>query len=152
MADDRMTAHTADAQSIAQKCAYYMYERDEASQTLGIRIQTVSPGKCIVSMEVRQDMVNGLHTCHGGVVFSLADTAFAFACNSHNEATVAGSCTIDFILPVYVGDHLTASAETISQSTRIGTYLVKVTNQTDQLVAWFRGYAVRINRPVLPQE
>ena len=123
----------------ARQVAQYMLEHDCASRHLGIKIDSVDEGVAVLSMAVRDDMLNGLDICHGGVTFSLADSAFAFACNSRNRKTVALNCTVNFVAAAKTGDVLTATAREISLSGRTGIYDVSVKNQKGELVAEFRG-------------
>lgn len=139
------------ADQLAQRCAKYMYENDAASQALGIELMQIKCGGAIAVMVVKGSMLNGLKTCHGGQIFSLADSTFAFACNSHNKLAVALSCTIDFVNPAFEGDTLTATAEELHQGGRSGVYQIKVTNQNQQLIAIFKGNSARIKRSVLPE-
>ena len=106
MRDDR----TAAAERLARRCAEAMWADDAASQRLGMKIEAVGPGTAVLAMAVTGDMVNGHGTCHGGFIFALADSAFAFACNSHNQRTVAQHCAITFLAPARRGDVLTATA------------------------------------------
>ena len=137
-------------QQLAEDCAHHMFAQDAASKALGINIETIKPGCAIATMTVTDAMLNGYNTCHGGMIFSLADSAFAFACNSHNEAAVAAGCTIDFLRPGMLGDLLSAVATQQHQGKRSGIYYVEVTNQNAQLVALFKGNSARINATVLP--
>ncbi|WP_394836311.1 hydroxyphenylacetyl-CoA thioesterase PaaI [Pendulispora rubella] len=139
----------ADPQELAEAVAQAMYARDKASQALGMTIVDVAPGCAHVSMVVRSDMLNGHQTCHGGFIFALADSAFAFACNSDNQVTVAAGCTIDYLAPGREGDVLSAQAVVQSVSSRTGVYDVTVTNQSGQRIALFRGRAHRIRGEVL---
>ena len=131
-------------------CSALMHENDQAAKALGMQIISTSLGKSTLSMEVRQDMLNGLGSCHGGMIFSLADTAFAHACNSGNKPTVASGCTIDFLAPAKQGDVLNARAAERSRSGRTGIYDVEVTNQNDRLIAVFRGRSYQLNGTVVP--
>jgi len=140
----------ASEQQLAEDCAHHMFAQDAASKALGINIETIKPGCAIATMTVTDAMLNGYNTCHGGMIFSLADSAFAFACNSHNEAAVAAGCTIDFLRPGMLGDLLSAVATQQHQGKRSGIYYVEVTNQNAQLVALFKGNSARINATVLP--
>lgn len=133
---------------LAERTANAMFERDRASQLLGMQIVAMRPGCSRVAMTVRVDMVNGLGICHGGLVFALADSAFAFACNSYNEATVAAAAQIDFLAPAREGDVLTASATEVWRSRRNGIYEVTVTNQDGGRVALFRGRSHRVEGEV----
>jgi len=119
----------ADAQALAERVAREMYERDGASQGLGLRVVRVAPGRAEVAMTVRTDMLNGHAICHGGFIFTLADSAFAYACNSYNLTTVASGCAIDFLAPAREGDLLTAVAHERSASGRTGVYDIEVNNQ-----------------------
>ena len=141
----------SEADQLAQRCARYMFENDAASQALGIELMQIKCGGAIAVMVVKGSMLNGLKTCHGGQIFSLADSTFAFACNSHNKLAVALSCTIDFVSPAFEGDTLTATAEELHQGGRSGVYQIKVTNQNQQLIAIFKGNSARIKRSVLPE-
>jgi acyl-CoA thioesterase len=126
-----------------------MWSRDHAAQALGMRIEAVAPGSANLSMAVRQDMVNGHAICHGGMIFSLADTAFAYACNSHNRNTVASACNIDFLAPALLGDTLQAQAVERSQSGRTGVYDVTVRSQSGKTIALMRGKSYRIHGEVI---
>ena len=126
----------------AQACADKMYAADNASKALGIEIEIPEVGAAVALMQVREDMVNGFDICHGGLVFTLADTAFAFACNAYNDVTVAGSGTIEFLRPGYLGDTLRALALEEHRGRRSGLYAVEVLNQHDEFVALFRGRSI----------
>jgi acyl-CoA thioesterase len=129
----------SDPQSVAEASARAMYAQDRASQALGMRILEIRPGYARLAMSVREDMVNGHKICHGGLIFTLADSAFAFACNTYDLVTVASSGSIEFLLPARLGDELTAIAEERSRSKRTGVYDVAVRNQRGECVAMFRG-------------
>ena len=116
------TAVPTDPQALAEAVAKAMWSRDRAANALGMRIDEVRQGYARLSMPVRGDMVNGHHICHGGLIFSLADTAFAYACNSYNKNTVASACNIDFLAPGKEGDTLSAEAVEMSASGRTGVY------------------------------
>ena len=135
---------TADARTLAERVADSMYERDTATQALGIRIAHVGPGYAELAMAVRADMLNGHEICHGGFIFTLADSAFAYACNSYNLNTVASGCAIDFTAPARAGDVLTARAHERQLAGRTGVYDVEVANQRGETVALFRGKSYRI--------
>ncbi|MEO7760309.1 MAG: hydroxyphenylacetyl-CoA thioesterase PaaI [Casimicrobiaceae bacterium] len=126
-----------------------MFARDLASRTLGMQLLAIRPGFARVSMAVRPDMCNGHLICHGGLIFTLADSTFAFACNSYNHNTVALGCTIDFMAPGKNGDVLTAVGEMRQQGSRAGLYDVAVTNQDGTAIALFRGKSYRIKGTVL---
>lgn len=147
-----MTEHKlspAEAQTLAESTAEAMYSRDRAAQALGIRIVRVQPGASLLTMVVRGDMVNGHHICHGGMIFSLADTAFAYACNSYNKNTVASACHIDFLAPAKEGETLEAEAAERSAAGRTGVYDITVRIAGGKTVALFRGKSYRINGEVI---
>jgi acyl-CoA thioesterase len=133
-----------DEDALAQAVGQAMFAADAASRALGMRLDQVGPGSAVLTMRVREDMLNGHRTCHGGLIFSLADSAFAFACNSRNASTVASGCTIDFLAPARKGDVLTAVAQERSLAGRTGVYDVTVSNQHGHAVAIFRGRSYRI--------
>ena len=140
---------SVEAQSLAERVAAEMFARDRASQAMGMHISKVSPGRAELTMTVRADMLNGHATCHGGFIFTLADSAFAFACNSANLTTVASGCSIDFITPAREDDVLTAIGKERSLSGRTGVYDIEVTNQRGERVAFFRGKSYRIKGHVV---
>ena len=146
------SSDTARAQSVAERAAAALFARDRASQMLGMRLDAVRPGEARVVMGVRSDMVNGHGVCHGGVVFALADSAFAFACNTGNESTVAAAASIDFLIAVHEGDELTAEARELWRTRRNGIYEITVTNQRGEPVALFRGRSHRIDGTVVNEE
>lgn len=135
-----------------EDCSSAMHENDHATKALGMKLVSTALGESVVSMAVRQDMLNGYGSCHGGMIFSLADTAFAHACNSGNKPTVASSCTIDYIAPAKQNDTLTARASERSRSGRTGVYDVEVFNQNDNLVAVFRGRSYQLSGTIVPEE
>jgi acyl-CoA thioesterase len=137
------------AQVLAEKVAQALFANDMTSQALGIRIVEVRPGHARLAMVVRGDMVNGHRICHGGMVFTLADSAFAFACNSYNESTVAAAASIDFLAASYEGDELTAVATELWRTRRNGIYEITVTNQKGARIAFFRGRSYRIDGHVV---
>jgi acyl-CoA thioesterase len=139
----------AEALQLAQDAAKAMWARDHAAQALGMAIVEVKPGTSRLTMPVRQDMVNGHAICHGGMLFALADTAFAYACNSYNLNTVASACNIDFLAPAHLGDSLIAVAEERSQRGRTGVYDVTVSTAAGKTVALFRGKSARIKGEVI---
>ena len=139
----------ADALDMARRCAESMYAADRASRQLGIEISDVSPGCATAAMVVREDMVNGHGICHGGYVFTLADTAFAFACNTYNERTVAAGADINFLAPVNAGDKLSATAVERSRRGRSGIYDVTVRTADGTVVAEFRGRSRSLGTPHL---
>jgi acyl-CoA thioesterase len=142
----------AEAQALAERVAAAMWARDGASQGLGMRIVAVGPGRAELALTVRRDMLNGHAICHGGFIFTLADSAFAFACNSYNLNTVASGCGIDFLAPAREGDLLTAVAHERSAAGRTGVYDIEVTNQRGEKIALFRGKSYRIKGHVIHGE
>ena len=133
----------------AQRCADTMYAADRASQALGIVISDVSAGRATATMTVRPDMVNGHDICHGGYVFTLADTAFAFACNTYDEVTVAAGADITFLEPVRASDELVAEAVERARRGRSGLYDVTVRTAGGRVVAEFRGRSRSLGEPLL---
>ena len=138
------------AEELATAVGNSMFERDNASQTLGMRIANIGPGYAVLEMTVRADMLNGHGTCQGGFIFALADSAFAFACNSYNRNTVASGCTIDYLAPVQENQILRAEAQEMSRAGRTGVYDVNVVNQSGLRVALFRGKSYEISGTVIP--
>ena len=143
------TLNDLTAQALAEKVAAAMYARDPASQGLGITLDGVGPGQATMSMTIRADMLNGHGSCHGGFIFTLADSAFAFACNSYNLTTVGAACTIDYLAPGRPGDVLTATAREQALAGKSGVYDVAVINQEGRTVALFRGKSLRVGGHVL---
>jgi len=141
-----------EAQRLAELAGKTMYERDPASRALGMTLDAIRPGFARMSMRVREDMLNGHGTCHGGYIFTLADSAFAFACNSHNFNTVGAGCTIDYLAPGQAGDVLAAEAVEQALSGKTGVYDVAVRNQDGKLLALFRGKSHRIAGHVVDVE
>lgn len=135
------------AQLLAERSAAAMYANDRASQGLGIRVVEVRPGYAKTTMVVREDMLNGQGACHGGLIFSLADSAFAFSCNSHGGTVVAAAAAIDFLAPAQGGDELTAVALERWRSRRNGVYEVTVANQRGDTIALFRGRSHQVREP-----
>ncbi len=131
-------------QETASAVGVGMMATDKASIALGIRLIHISPGAAHMDMTVRPDMINGFGTCHGGMITSLADSAFGFACNSYNELTVASGLSVDFVAPAFEGDVLTARASEVSLSGRTGVYDVTVFNHKADCIAVFRGRSHRI--------
>ncbi|MGB4118061.1 MAG: hydroxyphenylacetyl-CoA thioesterase PaaI [Polaromonas sp.] len=131
-------------QELANAVGIGMMANDKASSGLGMRLTHISPGAAHMDMTVAPNMLNGHATCHGGYITTLADSAFAFACNSYNELTVASGLSVDFIAPAFEGDVLTARAIEVSLSGRTGVYDVMVFNQKADCIAVFRGRSHRI--------
>jgi acyl-CoA thioesterase len=134
---------------LARACAEAMWQEDDASKGLGMEIVEIKPGQATLTMTVKPDMVNGQRIAHGGFIFTLADSAFAFACNTHNERTVAAQGNISFIRPGKLGDRLVATAREVSRNGRSGIYDVRVT-AGDVVIAEFRGHSRMIGGAWLP--
>ena len=137
---------------LAQACADAMWAGDSASQGLGFTIDHIAAGRATLSMTVRGDMVNGHCICHGGFIFTLADSAFAFACNSYNQNVVAQHCAITFIAPAFEGDRLIATAEEVTRYGRSGIYDIKVARADGTAVAEFRGQSRSVKGTHLPED
>jgi acyl-CoA thioesterase len=133
-------------QELAERSAQVMLDGDRASAALGMRLKAVAPGRSTVSMRVREDMTNGHQLCHGGLIASLADTAFAVACNSYGEVTVAAGFDITFLEPARLGDVLEARAVERARRGRSGLYDVTVLRLPDTVVAEFRGRSRSLGR------
>jgi acyl-CoA thioesterase len=140
---------TLSPDDLARACADAMWQEDDASKGLGMEIVEVRPGQATMAMTVQPYMVNGQRIAHGGFIFLLADSTFAFACNSHNERAVAAQCNISFIKPGKLGDRLVATAREISRSGRSGIYDIRVTSD-DTVIAEFRGHSRTIGGVWLP--
>lgn len=140
----------AQAQALAELAGRTMFERDPASQALGMLLDDIRPGYARMTMTVRADMLNGHATCHGGYIFMLADSAFAFACNSHNLSTVGAGCTIDYLAPGRAGDVLVAEAIEQALQGKTGVYDVTVKTADGRTIALFRGKSHRISGTVAP--
>jgi acyl-CoA thioesterase len=132
-------AQKPDPQSVAEAVRDKMFAHDAVAKGFGMAIEVIGPGYARVTMTVRADMVNGFGICHGGVITTLADTAFAFACNSHNELTLASGIFIEILNPGQVGDRLVAEGREIVINGRLGLYDIMVTNQNGKQVALMRG-------------
>ena len=132
-----------EARQRAQSTVQSMLRADAASRALGIEITDVEPGRVRIAMTVREDMLNGHGICHGGVIFAFADSAFAFACNSHGEPMVAAGASIEFLAPASPGARLTASAVEVTRSARHGLYDVTVASASGEVLAQFRGRCSR---------
>lgn len=138
-----------DAQHLAQRCADAMYARDSASKIAGMQIEAVGPGYAKLSMIVLPQMLNGHATLHGGAIFSLADSAFAFACNSRDVASVAQHCSITFVSPGRDGEQLFAECRENHLSGRFGVYDATVTGEDGRVVAVFRGHSAAVRGSVI---
>ena len=133
----------------AKRCAKKMWSGDKASKALGMKVEIRKVGSATARMTVREDMVNGFDVCHGGLLFALADTAFAFACNAYDCKTVAASGDIEFLRPARLGDELRAIASEEHRGRRTGYYKVRIDNQNGELVALFQGRSVSGKEPLL---
>ena len=139
------------AQQTADLVREGMLRNDRASKMLGMQIDAVTPGSATLSMTIRDDMLNGHDICHGGLIATLADSAFAFACNSYNELTVASGFSIDLLAPGRLGDVLTARCTEVSKAGRTGVYDTEVTNQRGERIAMFRGRSYTMKgKPAVP--
>lgn len=138
-------------QDLARASAQAMWSDDYASQKMGMAITEIAPGRAVLTMTVLDWMANGHGNCHGGYLFSLADSAFAFACNTYNQITVGQHASMDYLAPVSVGDLLTATATEASRRGRSGVYDIRVTNQDGTLVAVFRGLSRTVKGTHLPE-
>ena len=131
-------------QQMADRVRAGLFANDRASKAMGMQVLDVTPGQATVSMTVRPDMLNGHETCHGGIIATLADSAFAFACNSYGEQTVASGFNIDLVAPARLGDVLTARCTEVAKAGRTGVYDTEVNNQRGERIAVFRGRSYTI--------
>lgn len=139
-----------DAAALARACADAMWKDDAASQSLGMSLVSVAPGQAVITMTVTAAMVNGHNICHGGYIFTLADSAFAFSCNTYNQRTVAQHCAVTFLSSAKLGDKLVARAVERQRSGRSGIYDVTVTREEGNVIAEFRGHSRTIEGALLP--
>ncbi|HWL58341.1 MAG TPA: hydroxyphenylacetyl-CoA thioesterase PaaI [Paracoccus sp. (in: a-proteobacteria)] len=139
-------------QELAEASAKAMWNDDSASQRLGMSLDHIAPGEADLTMTITADMSNGHGNCHGGYMFTLADSAFAFACNSYNQMVVAQQCSITYLIPGRIGDRLTARAREVSRRGRSGIYDIRLTNQHGEHVAEFRGHSRTVKGTHLPVE
>lgn len=137
---------THEEQRIAEAVVHAMMARDAFSQWLGIEVLEIAPARSTCRMQVREEMVNGFGVSHGGIAFSLADSAFAFACNTHGKVTVSIENSVTYPAPVHIGDVLTAVAGEDAASGRLSYYRAEVRNQRGEVVALFRGTAFKTQR------
>jgi acyl-CoA thioesterase len=143
---------SVDPNTLAQQVAQSMYAVDTATKdTMGIEILSCTPGRAVLRMPVRALHLNGHQICHGGFIFTLADSTFAFACNSYNKVAVAAGCSIEFLKPAKLGDVLTCEGVEQTLSGRHGIYDMRVTNQHGETVAMFRGKSAQIQGTVIPE-
>ncbi len=144
--------HSAEAKALAQKVADSMFAVDIATkETMGMTILTCEPGRAVLRMTVRELHLNGHQICHGGFIFTLADSTFAFAGNSYNKVAVAAGCSIEFLKPAKLGDVLTCEGVEQTLSGRHGIYDMRVTNQHGETIAMFRGKSAQIQGTVIPE-
>ena len=134
----------SDDNALARAAAEAMWKGDRASKWLDMRLEEVRPGYARMSMRVAENMVNGHDLCHGGLIFTLADSTFAFACNSHGQRAVAAGASIEFLAPAHLGDVLTAEGVERALAGRTGIYDMRVSNQKGELIALFRGKSATI--------
>jgi acyl-CoA thioesterase len=145
------SAQQAAAQRTAERVRDGMLRNDRASKSLGMQIVSVGPGRAMLTMTVRDDMLNGHDICHGGLIATLADSAFAFACNSYDELTVASGFAIDLLAPGRLNDVLTARCAEVSKAGRTGVYDTEITNQRGERIAVFRGRSYTMKgKPAVP--
>jgi len=143
-----MSRHDTDAHAIARAASAAMHAGDHASKALGMEVVDVGPGSARLRMTVRRDMLNGHAVCHGGFVFTLADSTFAHACNSYNRRTLASAAAIEFLMSAREGDVLAAVAQERQRGRRSGIYDIEVRNGAGELVALFRGRSVSTDEPL----
>ncbi|WP_435105083.1 hydroxyphenylacetyl-CoA thioesterase PaaI [Arhodomonas sp. AD133] len=144
------TVERLSPQALAERCAQAMWDDDLASQGLGMELVAIRPGYARLTMPVRSDMVNGHDNCHGGFIFTLADSAFAFACNYTNQVTVAQGASIDYLAPAKRGDVLIATGEECKRGGRTGVYDIRVENQDGRVIALFRGKSYQTKAQLVP--
>jgi len=141
-----------EAQELARRVGETMWATDTASKdTMGMQLVTCEPGRAVLRMEVKELHLNGHRICHGGFIFTLADSTFAFACNSHNKVTVAAGCSIEFLKPGQLGDVLTCVGQEQVLQGRHGIYDMRVSNQNGETIAMFRGKSASIAGAVIPE-
>ncbi|TPE51907.1 hydroxyphenylacetyl-CoA thioesterase PaaI [Amaricoccus solimangrovi] len=145
------TATKLSPQALAEACADAMWTGDFAAQRLGMVRDHVAPGEAVLSMTITEAMLNGHDLAHGGYVFTLADTAFAYACNGYNQRTVGHQASITYVAPGHLGDRLTATAREIHRAGRGGIYDITVTNQRGERIAEFRGHSRTVKGTHLPE-
>ena len=137
---------------LARQVGESMFAVDTASKdTMGMELLSCEPGRAVIRMTVKELHLNGHKICHGGFIFTLADSTFAFACNSYNKAAVAAGCSIEFLKPGQLGDVLTCVGQEQTMSGRHGIYDMKVTNQKGEVIAMFRGKSAQIQGTVIPE-
>jgi acyl-CoA thioesterase len=146
------TTHTQAAIDLAKQVGVSMFAVDTATKdTMGMELLSCEPGRAVIRMEVKERHLNGHKICHGGFIFTLADSTFAFACNSYNKVAVAAGCSIEFLKSGQLGDVLTCVGQEQTLSGRHGIYDMKVTNQKGEVIAMFRGKSAQIAGTVIPE-
>lgn len=144
---------THTARALAERVGAAMFAADRASrESMGMQLLACEPGRAVMRMAVQPLHLNGHQICHGGFIFTLADSTFAFACNSRNHNTVAAGCSIEFLKPAHAGDVLTCEGVEQAQSGRHGVYDMRVTNQHGHAIALFRGKSAQIKGQVIPED
>lgn len=146
-----MTGADMTPQQLAEASAAAMWADDLASQKLDMSLDHIAPGQATLSMTVTEAMSNGHGNCHGGYIFTLGDSAFAFACNSYNKVTVGQHCSISYLSPGRIGDRLTATATELHATGRSGIYDIAITNQDGRLIAQFRGHSRTVKGTHIPE-
>lgn len=139
-------------EQLARACAEAMWADDNATNDLGMELRAVGPGSATMAMRVQKRMTNGHKTCHGGFLFTLADSAFAFACNSYGQRTVAQHCMISYLAPAFEGDELIAVAREVSRQGRNGIYDVRISRADGVVIAEFRGFSATIKGHLLGEQ
>lgn len=143
---------SAEAKTLAERVVDEMLAKDAFSEWLGIKVDLIEPGHCISRMIVREDMLNGFSRCHGGIQFSLADSALAFAANAHGLISMTIENSISYPEGVFAGDELTAEAIEVSSSRKLANYDVKIKKADGTIVGWFRGTVYRTTKQFFPSE
>ena len=146
-----MTFADSDAQRLAERCAGAIWSNDSASRQLGMTVEQIGAGRASLSLIVSDKLINFQGVCHGGYIFTLADAAFALACNSYNQRAVAQFCTIAFMAPAYLNDTLTARASEVYRQGRSGIYDITVRNQKGEQIAEFRGHSRTVGGVHVPE-
>lgn len=140
------------AEALARRVGESMFAADRASREfMQMELLSCAPGRAVMRMTVRKDMLNGHEICHGGLIFTLADSTFAFACNSYNKVAVAAGCSIEFLKPAQLGDVLTCEGVEQTLQGRHGIYDMRVSNQRGEVIAMFRGKSAQIQGSVIPE-
>lgn len=148
--DKPETVVTMTSDALAKACAKAMWAEDSATAGLGMELGEVSPGRAEITMQITESMVNGHGSCHGGFIFALADSAFAFACNTYNQRVVAQHCSITYLAPGKLGDRLVACAVEAARTGRSGIYDITVHNQERVMIALFRGHSRTVKGEFFP--